>query len=84
MNNLASLRFFLPETVLTCAVMAMFIQDLIVRHSPNRERLLMIESPWSYVPGLQRLVNRASSLYERHLCFLVRGRGLYFELEAVK
>jgi NADH-quinone oxidoreductase subunit N len=41
MNNLASLRFFLPETVLTCAVMAMFVQDLIVRHSKLREQLLM-------------------------------------------
>jgi SAM-dependent methyltransferase len=49
-----------------------------------RERLLMVESPWSYVPGLQRLANRASTFYERHLCFLIRARGLYFELEAVK
>jgi SAM-dependent methyltransferase len=49
-----------------------------------RERLLMIEPPWNYIPGLQRLVNRAPSFYERHLCFVVRGRGLYFELEAVK
>jgi hypothetical protein len=49
-----------------------------------RERLLMVEPPWSYVPGLQSLVNRASALYERHLCYLVRGRGLYLELEAVK
>jgi SAM-dependent methyltransferase len=49
-----------------------------------RERLLMVEPPWSHVPGLQSLVNRASALYERHLCYLVRGRGLYLELEAVK
>jgi SAM-dependent methyltransferase len=49
-----------------------------------RQRLLMIETPWNYLPGLQRLVNRASTFYERHLCYLVRARGLYFELEAVK
>jgi SAM-dependent methyltransferase len=49
-----------------------------------RERLLMIEPPWCYLPGLQDLVNRAPALYERHLCYLVRGRGLYVELEAVK
>jgi NADH-quinone oxidoreductase subunit N len=41
MDNIASLRFFLPETVLTCAVMAMFVQDLIVRRSKHREPLLM-------------------------------------------
>jgi hypothetical protein len=44
----------------------------------------MIEPPWTYVPGLQKWANRKLSFYERHLCFLVRGRGLYFELEAVK
>jgi len=49
-----------------------------------RHRLLMVEPPWRYVPGLQRLVNRASALYERHLCYLVRGAGIYLELEAVK
>ena len=49
-----------------------------------RQKLLMIEPPWNHVPGLQRMVNRAVSFYERHLCYLVRGRGLYVELEAVK
>lgn len=49
-----------------------------------RQKLLMIEGPWHYIPGLQRLVNRATSFYERHLCYVVRGRGLYVELEAVK
>ncbi len=47
-------------------------------------RLLMLEPPWCYVPFLQRAVNRYVAAYERHLCFVVRGRGLYFELEAVK
>jgi SAM-dependent methyltransferase len=49
-----------------------------------RERLLMLEPPWNHVPGLQRFVNKASPFYEQHLCFLVRGRGLYLELEAIK
>lgn len=49
-----------------------------------RERLLMIEPPWNHVPGLQKLVNRIPAAYERHLCYLVRGRGMYLELEAVK
>jgi SAM-dependent methyltransferase len=49
-----------------------------------RHRLLMIEPPWNYIPGLQKWANRQTSFYERHLCYLVRGGGLYFELEAVK
>src|SRR5712692_9040626 len=40
MDNITSLRFFLPESVLTVAVLAMFIQDLLVRRSPRREGLL--------------------------------------------
>ncbi len=49
-----------------------------------RQRLLMIEPPWNYLPGLQRLINRLPALYERHACYLIRGRGLYLELEVVK
>jgi SAM-dependent methyltransferase len=49
-----------------------------------RQRLLMIETPWNRVPLLQRAVNRFVPLYESQLCFLLRGRGLYFELEVVK
>jgi NADH-quinone oxidoreductase subunit N len=40
MDNLTSLRFFVPESVLTVAVLAMFILDLLVRRSPRREGLL--------------------------------------------
>src|SRR5690349_14385214 len=36
MDNIQSLRFFWPESVLTIATVAMFIQDLIVRRSARR------------------------------------------------
>src|SRR5437764_3543844 len=36
MDNITSLRFFWPESVLTVAVVAMLIQDLSVRRSPRR------------------------------------------------
>jgi NADH-quinone oxidoreductase subunit N len=36
MENIPSLRYFLPESVLTLAVIAMFVQDLIVRKSARR------------------------------------------------
>ena len=42
MDNITSLRLFWPESVLTVAVLAMFIQDLIVRRSPRRELVLTI------------------------------------------
>ena len=42
MDNITSLRLFWPESVLTVAVLAMFIQDLFVRRSPRRELVLTI------------------------------------------
>jgi NADH-quinone oxidoreductase subunit N len=36
MDNISSLRYFGPESVLTVAVLAMFVQDLFVRKSPRR------------------------------------------------
>src|SRR5882762_10507370 len=42
MDNITSLRLFWPESVLTVAVLAMFIQDLIVRRSPRRELVLTL------------------------------------------
>src|SRR2546425_11481003 len=36
MDNIHSLRFFWPESVLTVAVLAMLVQDLIVRRSKRR------------------------------------------------
>ena len=40
--NLQSLRWFWPESVLTVAVLAMFIQDLVVRRSPRRATSLTV------------------------------------------
>src|SRR3954471_1763152 len=42
MNNLQSLSYFGPESVLTVAVMAMLIQDLLTRKSARREMDLTI------------------------------------------
>jgi NADH-quinone oxidoreductase subunit N len=42
MDNLHSLRFFWPESVLTVAVLAMLIQDLIVRRSARRVPSLIV------------------------------------------
>src|SRR6266478_1097055 len=42
MDNLQSLRFFWPESVLTVAVIAMLVQDLIVRRSKWRVPSLVV------------------------------------------
>src|SRR5437016_5889780 len=42
MDNLHSLRFFWPESVLTVAVLAMLVQDLIVRRSAWRVPSLVV------------------------------------------
>ena len=42
MDNITSLRLFWPESVLTVAVLAMLIHDLIVRRSPRRELVLTL------------------------------------------
>ena len=40
MDNVASLRFFWPESVLTLASLSLFIQDLFTRRSPRRVQAL--------------------------------------------
>ena len=41
MGNIESLRYFQPESVLTIAVMAMFVQHLVVRRSARRGDFLL-------------------------------------------
>lgn len=47
-------------------------------------RLLMLKFPWNRVPFLQSFCNRFIGLYEKHLCYIIRAGGLYFELIAQK
>jgi NADH-quinone oxidoreductase subunit N len=42
MDNLHSLRFFWPESVLTVAVLAMLVQDIVVRRSERRVPSLIV------------------------------------------
>src|SRR2546425_2903406 len=42
MDNIHSLRFFWPESVVTVAVLAMLVQDLIVRRSKRRVPALVV------------------------------------------
>ncbi len=49
-----------------------------------RTRHLSLMGAWRYVPLLERLANRHVALYENHFCYVVRGEGLYVELEKVE
>src|SRR3989441_8964945 len=52
MDNLQSLRFFWPESVLTVAVIAMLVQDIIVRRSAWRVPSLVVGPPfWLAAPA---------------------------------
>src|SRR5437867_10565586 len=44
MDNIQSLKYFGPESVLTVAVLAMFVQDLLVLKSPRRDTVLSIRA----------------------------------------
>jgi NADH-quinone oxidoreductase subunit N len=53
MDNLASLKFFLPETVLTFAVMGMLVQDLLTRRSSHRAVSLVVGAlAWLVLTGI--------------------------------
>src|SRR5256885_13098651 len=53
MDNLHSLRFFWPESVLTVAVLAMLVQDLIVRRSAWRVSSLIVGALfWLAITGV--------------------------------
>lgn len=43
-------------------------------------RLISLAGAWEWVPGLQYFVNRFPGFWEKYLCFIIRGEGLYFEL----
>lgn len=47
----------------------------------QRDRLVMLKYPLNYIPFLQSFVNARVDFYENHLCYFLRGAGLYFELE---
>jgi SAM-dependent methyltransferase len=49
-----------------------------------RQQLLMLKTAWARVPMLQRAINRVPAFYEGYLCYLMRGGGMYLELEAIK
>jgi hypothetical protein len=49
-----------------------------------KKRIVELAGVWNYVPPLRWLAEKKTVLWEEHLCFAVRGAGVYWELEVVK
>lgn len=48
------------------------------------DRFLMLAPFFNYFRILRWFVNKYSRFYEDYLCFLIRGKGIYIELESIK
>lgn len=46
-----------------------------------RERLVTLHEPFDRFPGLQHAVNAGVATWETHLCYVLRGAAIYWELE---
>lgn len=48
------------------------------------KRYIELAGIWNYIPPLRWLVAKHPAFWEEHLCFLIRGAGVYWELEVDK
>lgn len=48
------------------------------------KRYIELAGIWNLIPPLRWLVKRHTAFWENHLCFLIRGAGVYWELEVDK
>lgn len=49
-----------------------------------RQRHVELVGLWAFLPMATRIISRSPNFWERHLCYIVRGSGLYWDLEAAK
>lgn len=49
-----------------------------------KKRYIELAGIWNYLPPLRWLADMRTAFWEEHLCFLIRGKGVYWELEVVK
>ena len=48
------------------------------------KRYVELAGIWNYLPPLRWLAEKHTAFWEEYLCFLIRGAGVYWELEVVK
>ena len=49
-----------------------------------KKRYVELAGLWNYLPPLRWLAEKRTAFWEEYLCFLIRGSGVYWELEVVK
>lgn len=49
-----------------------------------KKRFVELAGIWNYLPPLRWLAEKRAAFWEEHLCFIIRGAGVYWELEVVK
>ena len=49
-----------------------------------KKRYVELAGIWNYLPPLRWIADKRTAFWEGHLCFLIRGAGVYWELEVVK
>ena len=49
-----------------------------------KKRYIELAGIWKYLPPLRWLAEKHTAFWEEHLCFIVRGAGVYWELEVDK
>ena len=49
-----------------------------------KKRYIELSGIWNYLPPLRWLAEKHTAFWEEYLCFIVRGSGVYWELEVVK
>lgn len=48
------------------------------------KRRVQLQGWLRYIPGVERLLARSPAWWEDHLCYVVRGSGIFWQLRAVK
>jgi len=49
-----------------------------------KKRYIELAGMWNYLPPIRWLAEKCTAFWEEYLCFIVRGSGVYWELEVDK
>lgn len=49
----------------------------------QNQRLISLEAPLSWVPFISKVLSFYPTFWERYLCFVLRGEGVFWELEKI-
>jgi SAM-dependent methyltransferase len=49
-----------------------------------RKRMVSLQGWWGWIPFLESSISRRPQFWENHLCYIVRGAGVYWDLIALR